>query len=80
MDDVRLHMNALHLAVRIVEIFQEEDEELKYSNTVGACILMGAGVFRRESVLRDEDAEQMGRHQATGLVHPPPRGMHLYFS
>ena len=54
MDDVRLHMSALHLAVRIVEIFQEEDEELKYSNTVGACILMGDGDFRRESVLRDE--------------------------
>lgn len=29
---------------------------------------------------RDEDAEQIGRHQATGLVHPPQRGMNLYFS
>lgn len=32
-------MSALYLAVRIVESFQEEDEELKYSNTVGAWIL-----------------------------------------
>ena len=47
-------MSALYLAVRIVESFQEEDEELKYSNTLGAWILMGARVFRRESVLRDE--------------------------
>ena len=40
----------------------------------------GEAGWAGSSVLRDEDAEQMGRHQATGLVHPPPRGMHLYFS
>lgn len=32
-------MSALYLAVRIMESFQEEDEELKYSNMVGARVL-----------------------------------------
>lgn len=32
-------MSALYLAVRIMDSFQEEDEELKHSNMVGARIL-----------------------------------------
>lgn len=35
---MRVHMTAVNLAVRIMESFPEEDEELKHFNMVGAWV------------------------------------------
>ena len=60
MDDVRLHMSALYLAVRIMESFQEEDEELSILTWWEHRFSDGSWSFRRESVVRDEVRELDG--------------------
>lgn len=47
-------MSALYLAVRIMESFQEEDEELSILTWWEHRFSDGSWSFRRESVLRDE--------------------------